>query len=370
MELLLNEQQTQLAETAARLCREAGGAPRSRMLRDGGNELDAEAWRRVVEAGWLGMTATEAHGGLGLGLFDAALAVEEAGKRLLMVPLTEALAATWTLSRANVSGAALSALGSHIAGYWLFVPACEPPHWRFGQAASELGLAFGASAESLSGEVAFVPFAVPANFFLVATTAGRDPVLALVDGNSEGLTRRVEANVDGSTSATVAFDRVAVAADYIIARDAAAVRLTAEMADVLSLLGGIELLGLAAAAHDMTMDYIKLRQQFGKPIGSFQALQHRAVNGMIDIELNRSLIYRVLADFDRGMHHPAMVAAVKARASRVALEVTRAALQLHGAVGYTDSADIGLYYKRAIVLAARYGGELNQTARFSELTTA
>ena len=75
MELLLNEQQAQLAETAARLCREAGGAPRSRTLRDGGDDLDAEAWRRVVAAGWLGMTATEAQGGLGLGLFDAALAV-------------------------------------------------------------------------------------------------------------------------------------------------------------------------------------------------------------------------------------------------------------------------------------------------------
>jgi alkylation response protein AidB-like acyl-CoA dehydrogenase len=118
----------------------------------------------------------------------------------------------------------------------------------------------------------------------------------------------------------------------------------------------------------MTVDYLKLRQQFGRPIGSFQALQHRAVDGMIDIELNRSLNYRVLADFDRGVRHPAMAPAVKARAVRVALAVSRAALQAHGAVGYTDSADIGLYYKRAIALAARCGGELNQTARFSELT--
>ena len=134
MELLLNEQQAQLAETAARLCREAGGAPRARALRDGGIELDAEAWSRMVGAGWLGMAASEEQGGLGLGLFDAALAIEEAGKRLLMVPLTEATAATWTLARAGVGGAALAALGSHFAGYWLIVPSCEPAHWRFGAA--------------------------------------------------------------------------------------------------------------------------------------------------------------------------------------------------------------------------------------------
>ncbi len=130
----------------------------------------------------------------------------------------------------------------------------------------------------------------------------------------------------------------------------------------------IELVGLAAAALDVTLDYIKLRQQFGKPIGSFQVLQHRAVNGFIDIELNRSLAYRVLAAYDAGEHHPAMVSAVKARASRGALEITRAALQMHGAIGYTEEHDIGLYYKRALALAARYGGELGQTSRFSALT--
>jgi len=367
MELLLNEQQTQLVDTAARLCRETGGVPRARALRDSGTEMDGEAWSKIVAAGWLGMTATEQQGGVGLGLFDAVLAIEEVGKRLLMVPLADATAATWTLSRADVQNAALDALKAHLAGYWLTIPACEPPHWCFdGKPPS--GLSFDARTMSLNGRLAFVPFALPANLFLVATNAGREPLLALVDGNSDGLSREMQTNVDGSTSTTLSFVNVAVAPEWVVARGAAATRLAAEMQDVLALLTGVELLGLAAAAHDMTIDYLKLRQQFGKPIGSFQALQHRAVDGMIDIELNRSLIYRVLADFDRGAHHPAMVPAVKARAARVALAVTRMALQMHGAVGYTDSADIGLYYKRAIALAARCGGELNQTARFSELT--
>jgi alkylation response protein AidB-like acyl-CoA dehydrogenase len=129
-----------------------------------------------------------------------------------------------------------------------------------------------------------------------------------------------------------------------------------------------ELVGLAAAALDVTLDYLKLRQQFGRPIGSFQALQHRAVDSFVDIELNRSLVYRVLAAFDVGVHETAMVSATKARASRVALEVMREALQMHGAIGYTEEHDIGLYFKRAQVLAARYGNELSHSSWFSALT--
>ena len=92
------------------------------------------------------------------------------------------------------------------------------------------------------------------------------------------------------------------------------------------------------------------------------------VDGFIDIELDRSLVYRVLAAFDAGEHHPAMVVAAKARASRSALQVVRAALQMHGAIGYTEEHDIGLYYKRAMTLAAQYGGELGHISAFSHFT--
>jgi alkylation response protein AidB-like acyl-CoA dehydrogenase len=140
------------------------------------------------------------------------------------------------------------------------------------------------------------------------------------------------------------------------------------MQELLLLGTAVELLGAAQAALDMTLSYIKLREQFGKPIGSFQALQHRAVNCYVDLELNRSLIFAVLAAWDASTCHPAMVSAVKARVGRSALDTVRAALQLHGAIGYTDEHDIGIYYKRAVALAAKYGNEITHVGRFSELT--
>jgi len=365
VELLLNEQQTLLADTAVRLCRDAGGPQRARAVRDGKLEADAQAWQQAISAGWPGILVSEAHGGSELGLFDAALAVEEAGKRLLMVPHAEAMAAAWIVSRATPNDAALALLADHIEGVKLIVPATEAAHWRFGQGASA-PVILSERASSLSGTIPFVPFASSADFLLVANGA----VVALVDAKAKGVTRAAHVNVDGSAAGTVTLDHVAVGEGFILARGDAAARLAADLQNALTLLTGAELLGLATEAHAITMEYIKIRQQFGKPIGSFQALQHRAVNGFIDVELNRSMVYRVLAEFDRGQHHPAMVSAVKARTSRVASDVTRMALQLHGAVGYTDSSDIGLYYKRAIALAARYGGELNHTAHFSHLAGA
>jgi alkylation response protein AidB-like acyl-CoA dehydrogenase len=354
VELLLNEQQALLADTATRLAADIAGPQRARALRDAGNELDAGAWRAVVDAGWLATVVAERHGGLGLGLFDLALTLEQAGRRILMAPLADAAAAAWLLSRSGGDAAALAAV---LDGSRLIVPATRPSAWGLGG-----GLSGGADAATLNGAVPFVPFAPSADAFLVATST----VVAVVDRATAGVAIETRTQVDGATASMVRF--ADATPTELIARGADAQRLTAGLQDFLALAAGAELLGVAAGAHEITLDYIKLRQQFGRPIGSFQVLAHRAVDGFIDVELNRSLLYRVAADFDAGTYHPAMVSAVKARTSRAALAATRAALQMHGAVGYTDSHDIGLYYKRALALAARYGGELDHTARFSELT--
>ena len=131
-----------------------------------------------------------------------------------------------------------------------------------------------------------------------------------------------------------------------------------------------ELLGVAEAALDITVSYTRLREQFGKKIGSFQALQHRMVDCYVDAELNRSLLFKVLSAWDAGTCHPAMVSAVKARVGKGALKTVRTALQLHGAIGYTDEHDIGVYYKRAVALAAKYGNEITHVGRFSGLDPA
>jgi alkylation response protein AidB-like acyl-CoA dehydrogenase len=366
MDLLLNEQQSLLAETAARLCADFGGPKRLRALRAAGAEIDHEAWRELIRAGWLSTMVAERHGGSGLGVLDFALVAEQAGRQLLQVPLVEAAAVAWTLSQAAAGSQSPRMLADLLDGTLVLVPATEAAFWSYGD--GRANVTFDANASSLSGTVPFVPYARSAGVFLVAVDRRPAAVLCVVPRDGRGVSITTRVNVDGSSSSKLMFDKVAVPPQAVIATGAVAQRLILQMQELLMLGAGVELLGLAAAALDMTLDYIKFRQQFGRPIGSFQVLQHRAVNGFIDIELNRSLAYRVIAAFDAGEYDPAMICAVKARTSRCALEIIRGALQMHGAIGYTDEHDIGLYYKCAIALAARYGNELHHTSRFSRLT--
>jgi alkylation response protein AidB-like acyl-CoA dehydrogenase len=364
LDLLLTEQQSLFAATAARLCADHGGPKRLRALRTADADIDREAWRAVREAEWLATVVPDDRGGQGLGAFDLALALEQAGRQLLMVPLKEAAAVASTLSRASDESRASRILDDVLDDAGLLVPATEAASWRPGSRAP--GLCYDHKSGVLNGHIAFVAYGDAADAFLVAIESDPRPVLALVPRSDVAIA--TEQNVDGSASSRLTFANVHVMAENVIATGAEARRLAVGLQELLMLGAAVELVGLAAAAHDITLDYVKLRQQFGRPIGSFQVLQHRAVDGFIDIELNRSLSYRVLAAFDACEHHPAMVAAAKARASRTALAVTRAALQMHGAIGYTEEHDIGLYYKRAMVLAAQYGGELAHTGAFSHLT--
>ncbi len=368
MDLLLDESQGLLREAAARLCADKGGARRARTLRNAGTEHDAPAWDEIINAGWLATMVAEEHGGLGLGAFDLALVAEETGRHMLMTPLVEAATAAWAISQARAGQAAPAILADLLTGSRIVIAAIPSPDWRYDGAAAT-GLRFDKTQMTLSGSLANVPFASAADALLVAAhDTNHEPLIAVVPRDASGLTVATTRNVDGSTASTVSFGTVALSDNAIITGGDDAAALTDRARELLLLLTAVELLGLAEGAFAVTTDYLKLRQQFGRPIGSFQALQHRIVNCHVDLELSRSLIYRLLTAWDDGTCHPAMISAAKARMSRGALETVRTALQLHGAIGYTDEHDIGLYYKRATALAAKYGNEINHVNRFSALT--
>jgi len=360
MDLLLNEEQLLLRDAATKLAASAGPR-RARELRNAGSEVDRTAWSAMVKAGWLAALVPETQNGLGLGLFDLALALEETGRQIVMTPLIEAAAAIWAVSRAtDASHLARTATAAKIV-----IPAMTLPGQRYDSVASP---ALDPGAMTLTGAVSFVAFAPSADLFLVAAQAGSEAVLCLVPRDASGLAIATTPNVDGSTSSTLTFARVAVADEHLVARGEIAAATAARMQELLVLGTSAELLGVAAAALDLTVQYTKLREQFGRKIGSFQALQHRMVDCYVDAELNRSLLFKVLSAWDGGVAHPAMVSAVKARVGKSALKTVRTALQLHGAIGYTDEHDIGVTYKRAVALAAKYGNEITHVGRFSALT--
>jgi alkylation response protein AidB-like acyl-CoA dehydrogenase len=361
MDLLLTEEQVLFRDAAAKLAASKGGPRRARALRNAATEIDQAAWGEMTKAGWLSALVAEKDDGLGLGLFGLALGLEETGKQIVMTPLVEAASATWAImSGTDSAHPARARIASKI-----MVPATVLPGQRYDHVDIPT---FDPKSSTLSGSVSFVPFAASSDMLLVDANSGNETVLCLVPRDAAGLGIVTTPNVDGSTSSALTFTRVAVPRDDIVARGDKAAAIVSAMQELLILGTAAELLGVAQAALDMTVGYTKLREQFGKLIGSFQALQHRMVDCYVDVELNRSLLFKVLSAWDDDTGHPAMVPAVKARLSKSALKTVRAALQLHGAIGYTDEHDIGVYYKRAVALAAKYGNEITHVGRFSHLT--
>jgi alkylation response protein AidB-like acyl-CoA dehydrogenase len=233
------------------------------------------------------------------------------------------------------------AVASLIAGERIIVPALDADGWSFRQSAARVPA-----------------FAMSATDLLIESSGA----LCILPSRNAGM--NIIPNVDGSHAATIgAHDDAG-----IIAHGSEAKSLATKLGDLLALGSAIELLGLCESALALALEHVKTRRQFGQPLGSFQALQHRLADNFVDLELNRSLLYRVCVAWDAGGALPAMIAAAKARAARVASEIMRNTLQLHGAIGYTDEHDIGILWKHVLALSARYGNELTQAARFARLT--
>jgi alkylation response protein AidB-like acyl-CoA dehydrogenase len=187
---------------------------------------------------------------------------------------------------------------------------------------------------------------------------GRDgPVLAYVARQAAGLTLAGMPTVDGRRLAALSLE--GAPADLIEPHPPSGNPVEALHNLALVVLAA-ELLGIMDKAQEITLDYMRLRKQFGKPIGSFQALQHQAANMYIRIEATRSLVYQIAANND-----PFRIA--KAKASDEALAVTKACIQLHGAIGFTDEHDIGLYLKRAMLLCSLFGDAAAQRRRYAAI---
>src|SRR5690606_20658712 len=216
----------------------------------------------------------------------------------------------------------------------------------------------------LTGTKDFLLLAEGADAY-VATAAGADglPSLWWVDARADGIRVEPRIRTDGGWISQLSFTNSPARP---LADAEATARALPAAVDEARLAAAAELVGVMSRAFEITVDFVKQRNQFGKPIGSFQALQHRIVDLWTQKGLARSAAMRAAETFDRAL----TASAAKARCSDAALLVTRQAIQLHGGMGYTDEADIGLFLKRALVLAGWLGNGAAMRRRVSALDAA
>ena len=359
MELPLTSEQSLLRDSAAKYAA-AAGPKVARALREQDPSFSRPRLRQAAELGWLGILVPETANGLGLGLTELALVLEQTGRGLVCEPIGLAAISAAALAQGQTPHPLLPRV---MEGEWLVVPALQESAQGDDPLAPRALAAGGDAALRLTGQKVFV-CADGADGFLVSASARGGPLLGLVARDAPGLTLTTMQTVEGRKLATLSLSDTP--ADLVAAHPSSPNAIEALHHLALFALAA-ELLGVMEKAQEITFDYLRIRKQFGKLIGSFQALQHQAVNTYIRTEATRSLVFQVAAANEPHRIEPALAIATKAKASEDAMAVTEACIQLHGAIGFTDEHDIGLYLKRAMLLSSLFGNAAAQRRRYVKI---
>ncbi|HKM62788.1 MAG TPA: acyl-CoA dehydrogenase family protein [Acidisphaera sp.] len=331
-----DDDNVRLVRDSARAVVPAGGdCKRIRALRFTQPGFDRDVWRQIEEMGWPLLRVPEVDGGSGLGMGEFCALAEELGAGLVPEPL--------------IPVAMAMRIAPEFAGR-IVIPA-----WQERANCLSLHETARLCDRRISGTKAFVPMAAGADAFLVTTADGN----AVVRRDAHGVRLEIEITQDGGNFGTLHLDDAPaepVGGDAEAALDEAVLATAAY------------LLGVMDRAFAITLDYMRTRQQFGRPIGSFQALHHRAVDVQVQIALTRASVEAAAATLDAdptSAQRQAVVSRAKARASDAALFVTREAVQLHGGIAYTDEYDIGLFVRKAMVLCNLFGSSSVHRARYA-----
>ncbi|WP_282048146.1 acyl-CoA dehydrogenase family protein [Sulfitobacter mediterraneus] len=340
-----------LRESARTLFERAGGSGRSRKLRDADGGWDADMIRELAEAGVFGVTIPEEHGGLGMGLTAGGVIAEEVGRVIAPEPVVMTVGLSLGLLRRLCPDHAK--MEQLVGGETVLAAAWQERGPNGGPAEASCRYADG----KLTGGKAWVVGASGAQGFLIVAEGDNGPVLVLADAMADALSIDKRAQADGSSMGELSFS--GTPAEQLAEGPAVRDALTEAISDATAL-AAAELVGVSDSAFEITLEYIKTREQFDKPIGSFQIIQHRAVDLNVMREVAQAGVREVLAQMDSETdpkRRAKLASRAKARAATAAKKITRDAIQLHGAVGYTDEFDIGLYLNRALVLSAWLGDD-------------
>lgn len=346
-------------------------AQRARAVRDLHFGCDLAVWRAISSIGWLSATLPEHQGGLGIGLRAGAAIARRLGYAGHNEPyVASGVMAVECLAACGPTAADL--LREVTDGRQLASLAWQPEDGQLEPGDCTVATSCDGTRTVLSGVCRFV--VVPqADVFILAAKCAGELALFRVPRAECPIAVECEMAADGTQLGRLALTDLAVAPHALLAQGAAAQAALERALSAGVLATSAELLGVIERALELTLEYLKVRRQFGQPIGAFQALQHRAVDMWIQKQLTAAALRSALTAFDdpaadaRARQRAASSA--KARASQAALYVCGQAVQLHGAIGFTDECELGLHVNRALTLAARYGNAAWHRHRYGELSS-
>jgi len=353
----LSEEQEALQEMARDFLSERWPAERARELLDARPaRIDDEVWREIVEMGWLGVAASEESGGIGGDVMTAAVLCQEAGRGVMPGPFQSSLVAAIAIERSADKDLCSELLPKLIDGKTRVSVAIEEPGGLYGPAGVACEALAAGEGWLLTGNKFLVPDANEADILLVAAHTPDGLGLVRVRADAAGVAINRMDRMDAQSCAEVVFENAKAEAAALLGGADRGEALLREVYDIWTVLMAADLLGSAEASLELTRQYATERVQFGKPIGSFQAVSHRLADTLVDVEIGRSLLYGACLALDEARDNAApLVSAAKAWLSDAAVAASETALQIHGGVGFTWEYDVHLHMRRARCNAALLG---------------
>ena len=374
MTLTLSEEQAFLKDTAKKFAQEKTPTTHFRQIRDTENPecFDRNVWKEMAAQGWSGILIPEKYGGSNFGLAGIGVVLEELGRTLTPSPLfaTSVVCAT-LINKAGNESQKKEYLTKIASGDITMAFALEEGP-RHQPSSIKLEAEKNKDTFVLNGKKNFVIDGGFANYIIVAAKTSDkadESSLFILDRNSEGLNIIPTVMVDHKNSANIEFKNVVASTENILGSENSAKETIDETLDIARAALSAEMLGGALEAFDITLNYLKEREQFGEKIGSFQALQHRAALMFTELELCKSCVIEALTAFDEGSNDLQRIASLaKSKMGETFFNVSNEGVQMHGGVGVTDEYDIGLYMKRARVAEQTFGNTEYHRNRYAELT--
>ncbi|MBM69297.1 MAG: acyl-CoA dehydrogenase [Haliea sp.] len=356
MALVLNEEQRLLAETAREFLQKEAPVSALRALRNARDPLgyDPELWRQMAELGWASVILPEDVGGLDFGFSGLGVVLQETGRTLAASPLfATAVVGASALLLGGSEAQKADYLPQVAAGELTLALALEESHHH---RPHHIATRLERSGDGflLSGEKLFVLDGHSADALLVVArsageTSSRDGLsVVLVPRDTSGVEIERTIMADSRNAANIRFNAVSIASNQVIGTEGEAGRWLEDVLDRGRIAMAAEMLGSVEEVFARTVAWLKERVQFGVPIGSFQALQHRAASLQAELELARSVVLQALTVVDEQPQQLAIMASLaKATLNDLGRHATNEAVQMHGGIGVTDELEIGFFLKRA-----------------------
>ena len=354
MALIINEEQQMLKTSTKEFLDLKSPLSSLRVLRDHSYKThDKDLWIEMVEMGWTALTIPEEYNGLNFGYVGLGQVLEEMGRKLTLSPIISTVLMSSTLTSLSKNEILKTKLFQEIMNGSKLVSIAHEEGIQHNPNTINSLLSKQGEGYVLNGKKNFVIDGSISDYLIVSSKdeSGSNTMLVLVDSKSDGITYNNKVHMDSRTYSDISFSNVKVDKSNLLSEENDGDSILEKTFDIARVGLAAEMLGSVQEAFEMTMSYLKEREQFGVKIGSFQALQHRSALMFGEIELCKSIVLKALQAIDSNDSNlPKLASLAKAKLGMTFKLVSNEAVQMHGGIGVTDDADIGFFLKRARVI--------------------